>query len=132
MIELEIIRFTMINLSASDVYPFTRWMDDGCLGFSYSRTNSRGTDTFSELGLHFLYPENWSLQSEEADAATTGVIFELPSGGFFSVETIEEEPDYDSVIQQIERHLLMNMAKLKLRIPYRSGADGRRSFNLRF
>ena len=78
-------------------------MDDGCLRFFILEDKFQMPATFSELGLHFLYPENWLLQSEEADAATTGVIFELPSGGFFSVETIEEEPDYDSVIQQIEQ-----------------------------
>ena len=68
--------------------PFTRGMDDGCLRFFILEDKFQMPATFSELGLHFLYPENWSLQSEEADAATTGVIFELPSGGFFSVETI--------------------------------------------
>lgn len=58
--------------------------------------------TFSEMGLNFLYPENWKLQkAEDASEEGEGVILELPSGGFLSIERVASDENIASIIDQL-------------------------------
>jgi hypothetical protein len=45
--------------------------------------------TFDSLGLSFLYPDNWVIAERLAEEGIDGATFELPSGGFFSLERID-------------------------------------------
>lgn len=42
--------------------------------------------TFDSFGIKFLYPDNWSVMDRGEDEGNDGVTFELPSGGFFTIE----------------------------------------------
>jgi hypothetical protein len=44
---------------------------------------------FESLGLSFLYPDNWVVADRAAEDGIDGVTFELPSGGFFSIERLD-------------------------------------------
>ena len=58
--------------------------------------------SFSEMGLSFLYPENWNLQTSETESAEgSGFMFDLPSGGFFSIERVDPDENPSSMIDQI-------------------------------
>ena len=58
--------------------------------------------TFSEMGLNFLYPENWDLhKGEEKADEDVGVILDFPSGGFLSIELFDPEQDITSLIEQL-------------------------------
>ena len=45
--------------------------------------------TFESLGLNFLYPDNWVIAPRSAEEGIDGATFELPSGGFFSIERVD-------------------------------------------
>lgn len=45
--------------------------------------------TFESLGLRFLYPDNWILAQRSPEDGIEGVTFELPTGGFFSIERLD-------------------------------------------
>jgi hypothetical protein len=45
--------------------------------------------TFESLGLQFLYPDNWTLAKRSPEDGIEGVTFDLPNGGFFSIERLD-------------------------------------------
>ncbi len=57
--------------------------------------------SFSALGMQFLYPDNWVQQSNDQSEADLGVVFDLPSGGFFSIERLNAEQDNDLIVSEL-------------------------------
>lgn len=54
--------------------------------------------TFESLGLKFLYPENWEIAQRAPEDGIDGVTFELPTGGFFSIERTRRSDDMEMEI----------------------------------
>lgn len=57
------------------------------------------TAKYSDLGFELLYPENWTI-AERADGEAAGVTFDLPSGGFLSIDPIQGDPDEIEALYQ--------------------------------
>ena len=58
--------------------------------------------TFESLGIKFLYPDNWTLTERAAEEGISGATFELPTGGFFSIERTTESIPAEQVMDEIE------------------------------
>ena len=55
--------------------------------------------TFDSFGVKFLYPENWvELEGQEDEIGTT---LELPTGGFLSINQIDQPRDPMSLIDEV-------------------------------
>ena len=48
---------------------------------------------YEKLGIRFLYPENWTLDEQEALEGETTVALYSPSGGFWSIMLYEKTVD---------------------------------------
>jgi len=57
--------------------------------------------TFDSFGLKFLYPDNWSIADRAEDEGTDGVTFELPTGGFFSIEPVRDGQLQEELIEEV-------------------------------
>jgi hypothetical protein len=57
--------------------------------------------TFDSFGLKFLYPDNWSIVDRGDDEGTDGVTFELPTGGFFTIEPIREGQLEQELVEEV-------------------------------
>ncbi|TWU16840.1 hypothetical protein [Allorhodopirellula heiligendammensis] len=57
--------------------------------------------TFEGFGLKLLYPENWTLVPRGDDEGDQGATFDLPSGGFVSIETLPITRGDDELIDEI-------------------------------
>ncbi|MDA8744183.1 hypothetical protein N9N28_06075 [Rubripirellula amarantea] len=65
---------------------------------------------YESLGLKFLYPDNWVLAERAPEDGIDGVTFDLPKGGFFSIDRTRrpdasESPSLseDELIEKIEK-----------------------------
>lgn len=58
--------------------------------------------TFKGLGVHFLYPENWTIseQVEPGKATAGGVTLETPQGAFFSLNRYPGLTDPQQVVDE--------------------------------
>ena len=57
--------------------------------------------TFDSFGLKFLYPDNWSIADRAEDEGTDGVTFELPTGGFLSIEPVRDGQLEEELIEEV-------------------------------
>lgn len=57
--------------------------------------------TFESFGIKFLYPDNWKTVAREEDEGSDGVTFELPSGGFFTLEREREGQLAEEIIEAV-------------------------------
>lgn len=57
--------------------------------------------TFESFGLRFLYPENWTIVERAEDEGADGVTFELPTGGFFSIEQVRDGQLQEELIEEV-------------------------------
>ena len=57
------------------------------------------TAKYSEHGLDLLYPENWTI-AERSPEEPQGVTFDLPSGGFLSIDPIDGDADEIELLYQ--------------------------------
>lgn len=57
--------------------------------------------TFESPGIKFLYPDNWTIAERAEDEGGDGGTFELPSGGFFSIERDREGQLIEELIEEI-------------------------------
>ncbi len=48
----------------------------------------QGFGTFDGFGRPLLYPQNWTIAERGEDEASLGVTFDLPGGGFLTIETV--------------------------------------------
>ncbi|QDT02649.1 hypothetical protein K227x_10270 [Rubripirellula lacrimiformis] len=58
--------------------------------------------TFEALGLKFLYPDNWKIAERASDEGIEGTTFDLPTGGFFSIERARGLASNDELIENIQ------------------------------
>lgn len=58
--------------------------------------------TFESLGIKFLYPDNWTVTDRSPEEGIDGVTFDLPTGGFFSIERARSVASGDELIDEIE------------------------------
>jgi hypothetical protein len=56
--------------------------------------------TFNDFGVHFLYPDNWSILSCDSDESSDTVTLEMPNGGFFSVTNYSEPQAIDELLSK--------------------------------
>ncbi|MEO1618475.1 MAG: hypothetical protein AAFV88_21665 [Planctomycetota bacterium] len=59
---------------------------------------------FDAFGIQFLYPENWKTVQREEGEGDQGVTFDLPSGGFVSIEqtrSVSEEELIGRIVDAI-------------------------------
>ena len=61
--------------------------------------------TFDSFGLRFLYPDNWSIADRGEDEGTAGVTFDLPTGGFFSIEQVRDGQLEEELIEEIQESI---------------------------
>lgn len=78
---------------------------------------------FEGFGLKLLYPDNWTLATRGDDEGDQGVTFDLPSGGFVSIETLPITRDDDEVIDEIADMLRVNYNDVESEDVYLSGAE---------
>jgi hypothetical protein len=57
--------------------------------------------TFESFGIKFLYPDNWTVTERADDEGGDGATFQLPSGGFFSVEREREGQLAEELIEEV-------------------------------
>ncbi len=57
--------------------------------------------TFDDIGLRFLYPDNWIIAAGADDRGSCGVMFDLPTRGFFLIELADTCASDDEVIEQV-------------------------------
>jgi hypothetical protein len=57
---------------------------------------------FAQFGIEMLYPDNWAIAQRGPDDSP-GVTFELPGGGFFSLDPIEDDEDTIESLYQTTR-----------------------------
>ena len=48
---------------------------------------------FDSFDLRFLYPDNWKIAARDESDGEQGTTFDLPEGGFFSIERTESDAD---------------------------------------
>jgi len=89
--------------------------------------------TFEGFGLKLLYPENWILVDRSDDEGDQGATFELPSGGFVSLETLPITREDDATFDEIDailRGQYENVEREEVRLP---GSDeNERAMDVRF
>ena len=61
--------------------------------------------TFDAFGLRFMYPDNWKVVDRAEDEGDNGVTLELPSGGFFSIEQLQQGQREDDVFEAVARSI---------------------------
>lgn len=64
--------------------------------------------TFEGFGLKLLYPDNWTLAARVEDEGDQGLTFDLPGGGFLSLETLPITREDDVVIEEIDQAIRDN------------------------
>ena len=88
---------------------------------------------FEGFGLKFLYPDNWSLVERAKDEGDQGVTFELPSGGFVSLETLPVTREDEIVLGEIDTMLREQYEDVERENIVLPGADeDERAMDLRF
>lgn len=89
--------------------------------------------TFQGFGLSLLYPDNWTEVPRGEDEGDQGVTFELPSGGFLSLETLPLTREDDIVLDEIDAMLrdeYKDLERENLQLP--GGEEDERAMDLRF
>lgn len=55
---------------------------------------------FDKLGIHFLYPENWTLDESEAAPGEDAVTLYSPAGSFWMVRVLPPQVDPGALVDQ--------------------------------
>ncbi len=59
---------------------------------------------FKELGFHFLFPENWTIERERTTGYPRSVSVQSPSGAFWSVTA--DRPPADQLVDRVVQAML--------------------------
>jgi hypothetical protein len=59
--------------------------------------------TFDDFGIRFLYPDNWAVAGRSMDSGIQGVTFELPGGGFLSIEQSDKTISEDEILDEVAK-----------------------------
>ena len=62
---------------------------------------SRDFKEYDDLGVRFIYPTNWTVQTETWDRGTYGVSVDSPEGSFWSVAIFPQDVDLDEAAKEI-------------------------------
>lgn len=57
--------------------------------------------TYQNLGVHFLYPENWTITEEQASKLPLSMTIECPGGGFWSLAIYTAVVDPKELVLQV-------------------------------
>ncbi len=89
--------------------------------------------TFESLGLKFLYPDNWTVSDRLADEGIEGVTFDLPTGGFFSIERARGISSNDELIDEVEATIAKEYGEVEREnVDGAELLDGERAIDFRF
>ncbi|TWT96363.1 hypothetical protein [Neorhodopirellula pilleata] len=89
--------------------------------------------TFEGFGLKLLYPDNWSLVARAKDEGDQGVTFELPSGGFVSLETLPITREDEVILNELDTMIREQYEDVERENVVLPGAgDDERAMDLRF
>jgi hypothetical protein len=83
------------------------------MSFPISRVLTLMPATFESSGLKFLYPDNWTLAPRSEDEGDDGGTFELPSGGFFSIERDREGQLFEELLEEIADSLEQDYGEIE-------------------
>lgn len=89
--------------------------------------------TFEGFGLKLLYPDNWILVERAKDEGDQGVTFELPSGGFVSLETLPITREDEVILSELDtmlRDQYVDVERENIDLP--GAGDHERAMDLRF
>lgn len=64
-------------------------------------TKSRDYKEYNDLGVRFIYPTNWTVQTETWDKGTYGISVDSPEGSFWSIAIFPLEVDLDEAAKSI-------------------------------
>ena len=64
-------------------------------------TKSRNYKEYNDLGVRFIYPTNWIVQTETWDKGTYGISVDSPEGSFWSIAIFPPEVDLDEAAKSI-------------------------------
>ncbi|WP_283433758.1 hypothetical protein [Neorhodopirellula lusitana] len=88
---------------------------------------------FEGFGLKFLYPDNWVLVERAKDEGDQGVMFDLPSGGFVSLETLPVTREDEAILSEVDLMLRDQYEEVERESVVLPGADpDERAMDLRF
>ena len=62
---------------------------------------SRNFKEYDDLGVRFIYPTNWIVQTETWDKGTYGISVDSPEGSFWSVAIFPKDADLDEAAKNI-------------------------------
>ncbi len=89
--------------------------------------------TFDSFGLRFLYPDNWTVAQQVEDANVDGVTFDLPSGGFFSIERERQGMLDEEMIEEVSDTIESEYDEVEREeIALEGGSDDERVVDFRF
>ncbi|MCC9644007.1 hypothetical protein LOC71_17120 [Rhodopirellula sp. JC740] len=89
--------------------------------------------TFEGFGLKLLYPDNWKLVERAEDEGDQGTTFDLPGGGFVSLETLPITREDELVLSEIDQMLRDQYEDLERESVTLPGADDdEKAIDLRF
>ena len=87
---------------------------------------------FDAFGIQFLYPDNWTVLGRGEDEGSDGVTFELPSGGFFSIEREREGQLAEEVIEEIATSIEEDYGEVKREIVTQDSDGDETTIDFRF
>ncbi|EKJ99077.1 hypothetical protein RBSH_05544 [Rhodopirellula baltica SH28] len=89
--------------------------------------------TFEGFGLKLLYPDNWTLVERAEDEGDQGATFDLPGGGFVSLETLPITREDEVVLGEIDQMLRGQYEDLERdNVTLPGASEGERAVDLRF
>lgn len=89
--------------------------------------------TFEDFGIRFLYPDNWEVAGRSMDNAVQGVTFELPGGGFLSVEQADKTISEDEILDEVAKAVAKEYDEVEREsIELKNAGPEERAIELRF
>lgn len=89
--------------------------------------------TFESFGIKFLYPDNWKTVAREEDEGSDGVTFELPSGGFFTLECEREGQLAEEIVEAVADSISEEYEEVEQeQVRLEGAADDERCVDFRF
>jgi len=71
------------------------------------------TARYENLGISFMYPENWRIVDEESDDWPRGVSVQSPEGGFWELKIYPSLMDCDELTDQVLAAMRQEYAELE-------------------
>jgi hypothetical protein len=89
--------------------------------------------TFDDFGIRFLYPDNWAVAGRSMDSGIQGVTFELPGGGFLSIEQSDKTISEDEILDEVAKTVAKEYEEVEREsIELNNAGPNDRAIELRF